>query len=159
MSPSITFQFGLLFLNVWQAFLSNSFNANVLNPAFSKPSANPPAPANNSKPSNHIIPFFYNILKKTFFCQNFFDFISFFAILYLKEFIMSKEWQKELVNAIQEQDINQIKLIIKDNKYENFGFTDNKGKTILHFAVEKKNEKTLPVLQELLKLDFRFKCN
>jgi len=66
---------------------------------------------------------------------------------------MSKEWQKELVNAIQEQDINQIKLIIKHNKYENFGFTDNKGKTILHFAVEKKNEKTLPVLQELLKLD------
>ena len=66
---------------------------------------------------------------------------------------MSKEWQKELLNAIQEQDINQIKLIVKDNKYENFGFTDNKGKTILHFAVEKKNEKTLPVLQELLKLD------
>lgn len=66
---------------------------------------------------------------------------------------MNKEWQKELLEAIKEQDINQIKLIIKENKYENFGFTDNKGKTILHFAVEKKNEKTLPVLQELLKLD------
>ena len=66
---------------------------------------------------------------------------------------MNKEWQKELVIAIQEQDIDKIKLIVKENKYENFGFTDNKGKTILHFAVEKKNEKTLPVLQELLKLD------
>lgn len=66
---------------------------------------------------------------------------------------MNKEWQKDLLEAIQEQEIDKIKLIVKENKYENFGFTDNKGKTILHFAVEKKNEKTLPVLQELLKLD------
>lgn len=66
---------------------------------------------------------------------------------------MNKEWKKELVIAIQEQDIDKIKLIVKENKYENFGFTDSKGRTILHFAVEKKNEKTLPVLQELLKLD------
>lgn len=63
------------------------------------------------------------------------------------------EWKKNLINEIKNQNIEEIKRIIKENKYENFGFTDNKGKTILHFAVENKNEKTLPILQELLKLD------
>ena len=63
------------------------------------------------------------------------------------------ELKKTLINHIKNQNIEEIKKFIKENKYENFGFTDNKGKTILHFAVEKKNEKTLPILQELLKLD------
>lgn len=63
------------------------------------------------------------------------------------------EWKKELISAIKEQNIEEIKKIIKENKFENFGFTNNKGKTILHFAVETKNERTLPILQELLKLD------
>lgn len=63
------------------------------------------------------------------------------------------DWKKQLINEIKKQNIDEIKIIIKKNKYENFGFTDNKGKTILHFAVEQKNEKTLPILQELLNLD------
>lgn len=63
------------------------------------------------------------------------------------------DWKKDLINEIKNQNIEEIKRIIKENKYENFGFTDNKGKTILHFAVEQKNEKTLPILQELLNLE------
>lgn len=63
------------------------------------------------------------------------------------------EWRKELITQIKNQNINEIKKIIKEKKYENFNFTDNKGKTVLHFAVEKKSEKTLPILQELLNLD------
>lgn len=63
------------------------------------------------------------------------------------------DWKKNLVIAIEEQNVEDIKKIIKENKFENFTFTNNKGRTILHFAVEKKNEKTLPILQELLKLD------
>lgn len=63
------------------------------------------------------------------------------------------DWKKNLINAIAEQNIDSIKKIIKENKFDNFMFTNNKGKTILHFAVENKNEKTLPILQELLKLD------
>ena len=65
-------------------------------------------------------------------------------------------WKKNLITAIKEQNILEIKVIIKENKYENFTFTDSKGKSILHFAVENKNEKTLPILQELLKLDLDF---
>lgn len=63
------------------------------------------------------------------------------------------DWKQNLLNAIEEQNFDLIKKIIKEYKFENFGFTNNKGKTILHFAVENKNEKTLPILQELLKLD------
>lgn len=63
------------------------------------------------------------------------------------------DWKKDFVSAIKEQNIEDIKKLIKENKFENFGFTNNKGKTILHFAVETKNERTLPILQELLKLD------
>jgi ankyrin repeat protein len=63
------------------------------------------------------------------------------------------EFKKTLINYIKNQDVEEIKKFIKKNKHKNFEFTDNKGKTILHFVVEQKNEKTLPILQELLKLD------
>lgn len=65
----------------------------------------------------------------------------------------NKDWKKEFVVAIVNQNLTDIKNIIKENKNENFGFTNNKGKTILHLTAEIKNEKTLHVLQEILKLD------
>lgn len=62
-------------------------------------------------------------------------------------------WKLELFDAVKKQDIEEVKLIIKNNKYENFNFTDENGKTIIHHAVININEKSGPLLQELIKLD------
>lgn len=58
--------------------------------------------------------------------------------------------KNELIEIVKKQDINKLKLFIKENINFNFTFTTEKGENLLHFSTNIISSNTLSIIQILL---------
>lgn len=66
---------------------------------------------------------------------------------------MLKNWQSEVLKATINEDLSTLKQLFLKADDSDKHFTDDEGKTLLHFVGYDKNEYTLHILQFLLDSD------
>lgn len=58
--------------------------------------------------------------------------------------------QKKLTDLVKTHDLENLNILLKNNKEIDLNFTDNRGRNLLHYAASTVSEKGLPLIQVLL---------
>lgn len=61
-----------------------------------------------------------------------------------------ENFKKKLTDLVKMHDLENLNLILKDNKDIDLNFTDSKGRNLLHYAAMSISENGLPLIQLLL---------
>lgn len=64
---------------------------------------------------------------------------------------MLTEEQEKMFHAIINQDLDKLKELFSIYQGKDYSFTDENGNTLLHYASDHRSDKTLPIVQLLLR--------
>lgn len=66
---------------------------------------------------------------------------------------MIERWQQDMRDATKDHNLSLIKQLCETSENQDFHFTDDNGRTLLHYAVAHTTANMLPTLQFLLEKD------